>query len=62
MKGYGATVSDSVTLDTDYLITNAVAITVKIKKAHEYMERGKDIKIINESNLLNLLEEYHGSN
>ena len=62
LKGYGAVILDNVTLKTDFLITNAAQITGKIKKAHDYIEKGKDIKIINESELIKLLEEYHGTN
>lgn len=56
LKACGADVCDNVTLSTDYLITNSEKITGKIKKAKDYIERGQDIKIINENDFLKIIE------
>lgn len=61
LKGYGADVHDCITKNTNYLITNSKTTTGKIKKAMEYIERGIDIKIIDEEEFLKLLEEGHGT-
>lgn len=61
LKACGAEVCDNLTLSTNYLITNAETTTGKIKKAMEYIQRGKDIKIINESKFLEILEANHES-
>lgn len=56
LKACGAEVCDNITLTTNYLITNAERATGKIKKALEYIERGKDIKIINEGEFIEILK------
>lgn len=62
LKACGAEPCDRITLNTNFLVTNAETITSKIKKAHDYIARGKDIKIINEKTFLELLEAGYGTN
>ena len=59
LKSCGADVRDNITLNTDYLITNSENMTGKIKKAKEYIERGKNIQIINEVDFVYLLKKSH---
>lgn len=62
LKACGAEPCDNITLNTNYLVTNAENETGKIKKAMTYIERGIDIKIISENEFLRILEEAHGTN
>lgn len=55
IKNVGGLCGDSVTMKTDYLVTNSIAMTGKMKKAIEYKEKGSDIEIINEEQLIQLL-------
>lgn len=59
LKACGAEPCDNLTMSTNYLVTNAQSMTGKLKKAAEYIEKGKDIKIINEDEFLKMLEEAH---
>lgn len=54
----GGHINANVTLKTNYLVNNNVGtvVTGKLKKALELQERGQNIKIIDESSLLKMLE------
>lgn len=55
IKNIGGLCGDNVTRKTNYLVTNSVAMTGKMKKAVEYKNQGQDIEVINEEQLIKLL-------
>lgn len=61
LKACGAVPCDSVTMKTDYLITNSEVETGKIKKAREYIARGIKIEIIDEGKFVKILEDSYGA-
>lgn len=56
IKNCGGLCGDSVTRQTNYLVTNSTSMTSKMKKAIEYKDNGQEIEIINESEFLKLLK------
>lgn len=55
IKNVGGLCGDTVTKKTNYLVTNSITMTGKMKKALQYKDQGQDIEIIDEQRLIELL-------